>query len=654
MGIFINNIRYFIVLVISFLFIFNTSNSQDINRFKYNKLDKPLYNVIRVDFTVTTSDNVILDCTRFYPDATPPSGGWPAMIYCHGYGLSKEEALGTAEDLASYGYFTLCYSMRGQGYSGGKSNLISTTEMNDFMTVLNYVKSQPIVKVTRVGASGGSQGGTIPIMAACYNPGILRCVISDVSSPEFATSWIENKSVKMTLLWSLSYDTSLVRYNNQVKAYRNWILSDTPDKWDSLAYYMPINRDFTSKVAQNTTPIIISDVWQDKFFNAYGWIKSIPNIHSSYRMYFGTYYSHGAEYFEQEDNYHDQITNDWAEYWLEDIQNGVLDSAKYIYAASRYPRQNYAWTWGRYYTNTWPPSNVDEVKFYLTANGKMRTVVNTSLPDTMSFFNDIKDTAINMTESVNWEFTGNSFNQKFGKTQIIWETPPLVQDTRMVGTPYVNIHYRSTSDKAQFNFQIYEIHPSYSPYLIARANYTDRKITPNVIRQLSFYGTSHSHLFRAGSKIRIVLTNLDNTEWDNLLRTNPYVLPSLKKARNIIYMNPANQTYVRLPLIGYIPNNISPISNVIPDKFYLLQNYPNPFNPVTNIKFGIPANLNGVNTVLKVYDITGREVKTIMNEELQPGIYEVRFYGSQFNSGVYFCHLTAGNYSEIKKMILLK
>jgi len=64
---------------------------------------------------------------------------------------------------------------------------------------------------------------------------------------------------------------------------------------------------------------------------------------------------------------------------------------------------------------------------------------------------------------------------------------------------------------------------------------------------------------------------------------------------------------------------------------------------------------DGVGLVtLKIYDITGREVQTLVSESLQPGTYEVSFDGSGYNSGVYFYKLTAGDYSETKKMLLIK
>ena len=104
---------------------------------------------------------------------------------------------------------------------------------------------------------------------------------------------------------------------------------------------------------------------------------------------------------------------------------------------------------------------------------------------------------------------------------------------------------------------------------------------------------------------------------------------------------------------------IEPISNEIPDMYSLYQNYPNPFNPVTKIRFQIPlsrgVDAEGVRGVLlKIYDVLGREVFTLVNEQLPPGSYEVNFDGTNLASGVYYYRLDAVDYSETKKMMLLK
>jgi len=99
--------------------------------------------------------------------------------------------------------------------------------------------------------------------------------------------------------------------------------------------------------------------------------------------------------------------------------------------------------------------------------------------------------------------------------------------------------------------------------------------------------------------------------------------------------------------------------NQQPEDFVLYQNYPNPFNPSTKIKYTIPnlethrnASLRIV--TLKIYDVLGNEVATLVNEEKPAGEYEVEFSTSGLTSGVYFCKLSVGSSSEIKKMVLMK
>jgi hypothetical protein len=259
-----------------------------------------------------------------------------------------------------------------------------------------------------------------------------------------------------------------------------------------------------------------------------------------------------------------------------------------------------------------------------------------------------------MTEAVNREFTGSAFDAKFGKTQLTFETNALVADARMVGTPFVNLHYMPSTNIAQFNLQVYEIKPGTTPYIVGRANYTDRNVTPGVLKQLSFYGTSFSHIFQAGSKIRVVITNLDNIPNDPFLRTNPYVLPSLKRANNRVYTNTANPSYIQLPLINYVDVGINPVSSVVPSEIKLFQNFPNPFNPVTNIKFSIPEKYSGSITKLTVYDVNGREVSVLLNEYLNSGIYEKRFDGNSLSSGIYFYTLTVKDFKETKRLLLVK
>lgn len=98
-------------------------------------------------------------------------------------------------------------------------------------------------------------------------------------------------------------------------------------------------------------------------------------------------------------------------------------------------------------------------------------------------------------------------------------------------------------------------------------------------------------------------------------------------------------------------NGIAQNNAEIPKEYSLLQNYPNPFNPSTNLEFGIP---NSQYVSLKIYDISGKEVATIINSILNPGTYKYLFDGSNLASGVYIYKIHAGNFTAFNKMLLLK
>jgi hypothetical protein len=105
-------------------------------------------------------------------------------------------------------------------------------------------------------------------------------------------------------------------------------------------------------------------------------------------------------------------------------------------------------------------------------------------------------------------------------------------------------------------------------------------------------------------------------------------------------------------------NKIYVSGNNLPVQYSLEQNYPNPFNPSTKIRYSIPSvtpsGVEGSLVTLKVYDVLGNEVVTLVNEEKPVGNYEVEFNASGFASGIYFYKLQAGSFNQVKKMILMK
>lgn len=117
---------------------------------------------------------------------------------------------------------------------------------------------------------------------------------------------------------------------------------------------------------------------------------------------------------------------------------------------------------------------------------------------------------------------------------------------------------------------------------------------------------------------------------------------------------------LRLP----VRKNVSIVSvekdgrrEIITNKFELSQNYPNPFNPTTTIKYSLPVVAHELplqNVTLKIYNVLGKEVAILVNKSQKPGNYQVTFQAGNLPSGVYLYKLTAGNFTETKKMILLR
>ena len=138
---------------------------------------------------------------------------------------------------------------------------------------------------------------------------------------------------------------------------------------------------------------------------------------------------------------------------------------------------------------------------------------------------------------------------------------------------------------------------------------------------------------------------------------------SYNQFRGVFFINSNTGWVVGYPKLIYKTTNggltfAESTINVIPDKYSLSQNYPNPFNPTTKISFALPK--QGLVTI-KVFDMLGKEIETLVNESLKPGKYEAAFDGSSYPSGVYFYRLTISHggsstdgFTETKRMVLIK
>lgn len=613
--------------------------------------------VVRTNFTITMRDGVIIDCLKYVPVDPAPQGGWPTVIMHHGYGDNKETLAEFCRLQAEYGYYTMTFSVRGQGLSGGLSNLISITEAEDLKEIVNWVKADSVngSNPSKILIMGGSQGGAVPMIAASRGMQVAA-IINSVAPPNFASSWIENGSIKMTLLWTVEYTPDTARYNGQVDRMSNWIYADNKNYWDSLAFWLPKDRDFITGLPNITVPVLVEASWQDKFFNADGWILHIDKItNAPMSSYLGAVQGHGSDHSATEDQWHMEWFNNWFFQWLWNMQTPILSQAKYQYASTKFPVIN-----NQYFTFIHDSSTIllrnisAPMRLYLNKNGALKTTVQSG-SNTVTFKNRVTN-GYNLQQAVNDEFKGTNFNNKFKKDSVKFTSAALTTNLEWTGTPIIRLDYKSSASTfCQFNYQIYELLPSGERRFINRANFTDRNYSSNSRRQVTFRGQAHSHIFQAGSKIVVIITNLDKAHTDStFFGSNPFVLPTMKNGDHTVYLS--SNSYIELPIVSganrpevMFTEDSEETNN--PVSFSLSQNYPNPFNPSTMIEYSIA---NAEKVELRVYDLLGREVQTLVNNVQNPGSYSVTFNAVNLSSGVYFYKLVAGNFTDIKRMILVK
>jgi hypothetical protein len=196
---------------------------------------------------------------------------------------------------------------------------------------------------------------------------------------------------------------------------------------------------------------------------------------------------------------------------------------------------------------------------------------------------------------------------------------------------------------------------------------TQNSGTNYALTSISF--VNHNTGYMSGKNGTLLKTTTAGLLWSTLVPvtnndlTSIYFVDSANGYAAGLYGNVLKTT------TGGEPIGVRPPSGKVPVEFALYQNYPNPFNPTTTIKFDLPAPrlrqagipaaplsslAEGTGVSLTIYDILGRGVTTLVNEQLKPGSYEVTWDASNYPSGVYFYQLVTDAFVQAKKMVLIK
>ena len=190
-----------------------------------------------------------------------------------------------------------------------------------------------------------------------------------------------------------------------------------------------------------------------------------------------------------------------------------------------------------------------------------------------------------------------------------------------------------------------------------RAKASGKRLSDEVVNTVNGSYTAKKFAFTSGLYLVVVILETPlvvapDTLW---IASNSWMV---KRFSPSVQINLSSFGYGSMNVPGKIyeltqPVVIRNISSEVPASYSLSQNYPNPFNPATVIRYQI-TNSKNQKVTLKVFDAVGKEVVTLVNENQSPGEYEVTFDGNKLSSGIYYYNLTAGDFSETKKMMLVK
>ncbi len=176
--------------------------------------------------------------------------------------------------------------------------------------------------------------------------------------------------------------------------------------------------------------------------------------------------------------------------------------------------------------------------------------------------------------------------------------------------------------------------------------------TTNTLRKVYFHTLDSGAV--AGDNGTIRLTTNGGETW---YQDPNMISPASRNYKSITFVNRQKGTFSALSdTLFFVSQNqvtvgIQPVNSELPTEFALAQNYPNPFNPVTKIMFKVAS---PTDVKLTIFDINGKEVQTLLNEKKGSGVYEVTWDAAGFTSGVYFYRIQTQDFTQTKKMIMIK
>ena len=604
----------------------------------------------REDIWLEMDDGVKLDVSRFTPLSEKPAPGYPAIVFVHGLGGSKLQPINSAREYAKNGFVTVTYSVRGQGDSEGLSTVFCYREQQDLENIVNSLVEDPMVNAEKIGVNGGSQGGFHAWFAG-VNGMKVKAVAPENSVPVRVDAMARNDCYSFAISAELEYNEK-VRIDTSAFPLKRWLLADN---YDSVRAVVNRGRYFDADdVAASSAHYLMMGAWHDHAFPHNRMVGAYAASPLPSYIYIGTG-GHGSEDSRDENDFRRDLKQKFFHEILKEEYCG-LDTLKPV-IMSLGP------DWKHFSFDSWPPEEQEFQTYYLHSDNTLSLAPPSDSDGSMLIQHKLLESSYSWTDAVNEHF--RSTISKFNMDRKTWRSDPLPDTLRILGIPTAEVYAKSTASKFQINLQLYAESPTGELTYLSQTSLGERENSNTT----SWHQKTGEFIIigweiPAGYRLRLDWASINQTLDDTSLWTVPYWIAD---GDIELAFNANNPSSISIPVLNYTSTNISDqrFNNSKISKYKLFQNYPNPFNSSTKISYQptkqtVDLRLSAVRQVeLKIYNINGKRVRTLINENKSSGNHSFVWkgeddFGNSVSSGMYFYQLRANNnILGMNKMLLI-
>ncbi len=565
------------------------------------------------DTSLTMSDGVTIDALYACPTGSLPPGGFPAVLFVHGFGGSKEDLRSQVEIYALSGYVATGYSVRGQGNSGGEFDFFNSARLRvDMESMIAFTKALPEVNVARVGVIGASQGGIHAWVAAANRMGV-RTVVSIVANGRFDEDWTENNA--MNFMFAQLISSTPVRVTQQLRDSVNAVI-----KSGDITYMKKLFKQYTTAPLEDsvTTSVLIYSSYFDFFFNPSSALRQFAHIPGAKRIMMYPA-GHALPGDSATSVYAGDLAYRWLNYWLrDDTADQILmspENAVVLFdAATNLPHAFAAADSALWLSAPVKlPARLTKQTLYLSGDSLVPT------PPLAAGANDF------------------SFIPQLGSIPAVFRSQPLQNDMIIAGAEgNANIFSQGSGTDYQINLLLFDVDPATGIMLpVTRGHFEFKDNKPDEINNVEIPLNAVVHTIRKGHLLEALIhggvsatPNLTN-DFGNL------VLPPLQVSTNTLLTGGATLSQLSFYILDApLTSAGDPIAVA---ETQTLSVYPNPASSQATIHF---AGSTGAGH-LELFDASGQRI-AVVAESTAPFSRELPIDVSGLTPGGYYVALSGG------------